>query len=156
MFKKMLISLLFFVSPYVMASGSANSCVVFLEVDQWKLIRDDFPAIFERENDPAEWTQVDGTLYTELLMKKVGEELLELSNAATPTEQAEEMADLLEVILAVEKHKGLDPELESLLNVVSVMQNSLGLESEVVEQVRLKKRSKKGGFERGIVMKLKP
>ena len=111
-----------------------NQCLLYLESTSWKLIRDDLPEIFRKENDPVELALAEGDVFIDFLIKKVGEELAELSNVSTQTESEEEMADLIEVILALQKHLGLDPE--------------------VVEQVRLKKRAKKGGFERGVLMKL--
>lgn len=112
----------------------SHQCLVYLESENWKLIRDDLPEIFKKENDPVELALAEGDVFTDFLIKKVGEELAELSNAATQVEAEEEMADLMEVVLSLQKHLGLDPE--------------------VVEQVRLKKRAKKGGFERGVLMKL--
>lgn len=98
-----------------------------------KLVRDKIPEIIAvNEGVPAETQIVSGEEYDKYLRQKLEEEAAEVAGAQGSAEVAEELADLLEVA-------------DALMAVH-------GLERSLVEEVRLKKREKRGGFDKGIVL----
>lgn len=111
------------------SGASAATCERFLN-PSWKLIRDELPTIFEREGDQTEVQTLHASELESFLWLKLEEEIAELKQ--NPSH--EEMADIQEVLLALQKIHGLDPK--------------------TTEKVRLEKHRIKGGFERGYVMKL--
>jgi len=68
-----------------------------------KLIRDKIPQIIEHSGKQAIIEMVSGKEYVELLNAKLGEELQEYLES----ESIEELADLVEVVYAILKHKGV-------------------------------------------------
>lgn len=107
-------------------------CVSLFEGGEWKLIRDRLPEIYERENDPQIVRRALPSELRDLLIKKLGEETAEF--AENPS--AEEMADILEVVEALQRHFGLD--------------------RTEIEKIQREKRDQKGAFEEGFVLKLRP
>jgi predicted house-cleaning noncanonical NTP pyrophosphatase (MazG superfamily) len=93
-----------------------------------KLIRDKYIEIISSEK----LTKVSSReQHSELLTRKLFEEINELWE--TGFHSLEEFADVLEVLMAIAKHKGVS--------------------LEAVEKIRLKKRDEKGGFEDGVILK---
>jgi predicted house-cleaning noncanonical NTP pyrophosphatase (MazG superfamily) len=97
-----------------------------------KLVRDGIPRIIQEKGEVAVVRYVEGVEYRALLDTKLQEEVVELLAAKTPEERAEEMADVLEVLMALARIDGTT--------------------MEAVESVRLAKREKRGGFEEGAVL----
>lgn len=98
--------------------------------DEWKLIRDRLPQIFAAEGDSAIVDQVtDPAELKRLLLLKLKEEIQEFEESPS----AEELADILETLNAIQTQFGFAP-------------------GEVAD-VQTKKRAKKGGFEKGFVLK---
>ena len=93
-----------------------------------KLVRDRIPEIIQESGKTAVCRTLASDVYLEMLDRKLTEELNEyLSDKST-----EEIADLLEVIHAVVKARGSS--------------------MEEVEQIRLLKKEKRGGFENRIFL----
>jgi predicted house-cleaning noncanonical NTP pyrophosphatase (MazG superfamily) len=92
-----------------------------------KLVRDKIPEILDAKGIPYEKHTADPEEYKAELVKKLGEEVQEFSEALS----AEELADVLEVVEALKKLP----------------------EYATVEEVRLKKRADRGGFEERIILK---
>lgn len=93
-----------------------------------KLVRDKIPEILDKKGIPYEEKRIAGDCeYRKELIKKLLEEAREFSD--TPT--IEELADILEVIMALQKL----PEYSN------------------VEEIRKDKREKRGGFEERIILK---
>ena len=92
-----------------------------------KLVRDKIPEYLKSKNIPFEKRIANEKEYREELFKKLEEEVLEFKE----DRNSEELADILEVILAIAK-------LEEFKNV---------------ENVRIKKYNEKGGFEQKIILK---
>jgi predicted house-cleaning noncanonical NTP pyrophosphatase (MazG superfamily) len=90
-----------------------------------KLTRDKIPEIMEKNGKTFESRTLGDTEYREMLNKKLHEELQEFDEA-NGFEQIAEMADIVEVIYAIVKSKG-----------VSI---------EEFENVRLAKKEDRGGF----------
>ncbi len=92
-----------------------------------KLVRDKIPGILDRKGVPYEKRIATPEEYKSELLKKLAEEVGEFTDAGDP----EELADVLEVIVALQKL----PEYEK------------------VEILRLKKRKERGGFDDGVILK---
>ncbi len=97
-----------------------------------KLIRDRLPEIYAAEGDSTPVQKVDRETQKEMILAKLIEELREFRE--TPT--AEEMADLREVLYA--------------------MQILFGLSEEEVERIQLEKRERKGSFLEGFAIQVNP
>ncbi|WP_411503403.1 phosphoribosyl-ATP pyrophosphohydrolase [Brevibacillus centrosporus] len=91
-----------------------------------KLIRDRIPQIMKEKGKEFTIQTLTNEQFERELKNKLGEELQEF-NQATPQEEIEELADMVEVIYAYLKHRG-----------VSI---------DEFEKVRLNKQYKRGGFE---------
>lgn len=96
-----------------------------------KLIRDKIPQIMEAKGKEFTIHALTNEEFEKELKNKLSEELQEF-NQATPQEEIEELADMVEVIYAYLKHKG-----------VSI---------EEFERVRLNKQEKRGGFEKKLFL----
>lgn len=92
-----------------------------------KLVRDKIPEILDGKGILYEKRAASPEEYKEKLIKKLGEETAEFSEAKS----VEELADILEVIEALRKL----PEYEN------------------VEEIRVKKRDERGGFDERIILK---
>lgn len=93
-----------------------------------KLVRDYIPEIIVSDGKTCIWTTLSDEEYLALLDQKLNEELAEYQQSKS----LEELADLLEVMRAVIKARGWT--LEEL------------------EQVRVEKANKRGGFDKKILL----
>ena len=101
-----------------------------------KLIRDRIPEIVERNNQKATVYREDDTAkYLEFLFAKLLEESTELVQADSLDHQKEELADVREVLVAI--------------------QNTLGLDESDVASAQASKREERGGFEGRLIMESK-
>ena len=92
-----------------------------------KLVRDKIPEILEAKGIGYEKRVADGAEYRAELAKKLREEVDEFAEAYS----VEELADVIEVIEAIKKLS----------------------EYSGVEEIRERKRSERGGFEKRIILK---
>ncbi len=98
-----------------------------------KLVRDMIPAIIYESGGKCEWRYCKSKKeYINLLIKKLNEEAMELSEAENQDDKVEEAGDLFEVVSA-------------LLNVYSISMPQ-------AEAAAYKKRHKRGGFSSKIVL----
>lgn len=93
-----------------------------------KLVRDRIPEIIEKSGKTCVTSELSASEYVKMLDEKLNEELAEYQESKSP----EELADLLEVIRAVAAARG----------------SSI----EEVEKIRVEKASKRGGFEKRILL----
>lgn len=93
-----------------------------------KLVRDKIPEIIETSGKKAVFRMLSEDEYLEMLDQKLSEEM----NEYLSDKSMEEIADLLEVIHAVVKARGLS--------------------MEEVEKIRLSKKEKRGGFENKVFL----
>ncbi len=98
-----------------------------------KLVRDKIPEILKRKNANPEIEILDDSIYFEKLNEKLLEECNEVIEASNKNSKIEEIADVLEVIMAMAK----------VLNV----------SFEYIENIRLKKLHNRGGFEKKVFLK---
>ncbi|MDB5163525.1 MAG: phosphoribosyl-ATP pyrophosphohydrolase [Candidatus Saccharibacteria bacterium] len=102
-----------------------------------KLVRDKIPEIVESQGKKAKIKVLtDDNEYLEALLSKLIEEANELALAETEENQAEELADVMEVI-------------ESILILKRLSLNDIA-------QVQEQKREKRGGFKERLLMDSKP
>ena len=94
-----------------------------------KLVRDNIPSIIEKAGKECETEVLSQEKYIEALDKKLDEELMEYHK----DKNAEELADLLEVIFAVGVARGYA--------------------REEIEDIRARKSEERGGFQRKILLK---
>jgi predicted house-cleaning noncanonical NTP pyrophosphatase (MazG superfamily) len=92
-----------------------------------KLVRDKIPEILDGKGISYEKRIASPEEYKAELIKKLGEEVKEFSEAGDP----EELADILEVVEALKKLP----------------------EYAAIEELRLKKLKERGGFEQGVILK---
>ena len=97
-----------------------------------KLVRDLIPQVIERTGKPFSTRILDENEYIKELKKKSFEELQEYISAENDDHAIEELADLLEIILALAKYHGAS--------------------FEKVEEIRRKKAEKRGGFNEKIFL----
>ena len=100
-----------------------------MAVKYHKLVRDKIPEIIEKSGKHCEYEIVNAEECLKLLDQKLDEELAEYHK----DQNIEELADLLEVIYAAAKLRGCS--------------------KEELEAVRAAKAEKRGGFEKGILLK---
>jgi len=93
-----------------------------------KLVRDKIIDIIKANGEIPKYHKLSDEEFLNELHKKLLEEANEFIEADDP----EELADLLEVVYAIAKHKNID--------------------MKQVEDIRLKKREKRGGFENKIYL----
>ena len=93
-----------------------------------KLVRDRIPEIIEKDGKQCVCTILSDEEYLCMLDRKLDEELKEYQESKS----MEELADLLEVVRAVASARGSS--------------------MEEVEQIRIRKAEKRGGFERRIML----
>ena len=98
-----------------------------------KLVRDRIPEIISEKGGTPEYKILDNDDYIKMLDDKLLEECNEVLKATNKNDKIEELADLLEVIRAISK--------------------SLGTNFEMIEEVRLSKKAKRGGFDSKIFLK---
>lgn len=98
-----------------------------------KLVRDKIPEIIKNAGESDHYNInrcSDDVTYREKLLEKIKEEAAELSSKPN----LEEMADVMEVVLAIAKN--------------------FGYSKEDVEKYREKKKEEKGGFEAGYLLEM--
>lgn len=100
----------------------------FLYMKYHKLVRDNIPALIERNGAKVVTHIAEDKEYEEKLIKKLDEEVIEYNSDRT----IEELADILEVIYAIGEYQGVT--------------------KETLEEMRLKKREARGGFEKRIIL----
>ena len=93
-----------------------------------KLVRDKIPEIIEKDGKHCTYSSLSDEDYIRLLDQKLNEEL----NEYQESKSMEELADLLEVIRAVALARGSS--------------------MDEVEQIRIKKAEKRGGFDKRILL----
>ncbi len=93
-----------------------------------KLVRDRIPEIIEKSGKTCITSELSASEYVEMLDEKLNEELAEYQESKSP----EELADLLEVIRAVAIARG----------------SSI----EEIENIRIEKAAKRGGFEKRLLL----
>jgi len=94
-----------------------------------KLIRDKIPQIIENTGKTAVIETLDDKEYKRLLDEKLGEELQEYLSS----DNVEELADLVEVVYAILKYKGID--------------------IHEFDSIRLKKAAERGAFDKRLLLK---
>lgn len=94
-----------------------------------KLVRDKIPEIIEASGKKCETQMLNDEAYLEMLNKKLDEELKEYQES----HEAEELADILEVIYALAQARGVS--------------------KEQLEEIRNEKAEKRGSFEKKILLK---
>lgn len=99
-----------------------------------KLVRDKIPTIIEESGKEAVTRILDDRTYEMELYIKLKEEMYEFLDAYFIEDIAEELADMLEVIYALAKVKGID--------------------KEVLEEVRKQKAMERGSFDKKIFLQL--
>lgn len=97
-----------------------------------KLVRDKIPEIIRQNGEEAPFRTLTKDEFFEYLKKKILEEAEELAAASTDSNLVEEMADIMEILGALQQLKGVTPE--------------------QVKQVQDEKRAKRGGFEQRLLM----
>jgi predicted house-cleaning noncanonical NTP pyrophosphatase (MazG superfamily) len=97
-----------------------------------KLVRDEIPNKIERHGERAQTTRASRSQLLTLLRAKAVEEALELQTAVSNDDSLEELADLFEVIRSLAAN--------------------LDLSVDEVIQAADEKRTKRGGFEQGVVL----
>lgn len=98
-----------------------------------KLVRDKIPAMLDKNGGETETKILDNTEYIKCLFEKLKEECEEVISAPSHESLKEELADLLEVMIAISK-----------INNINFSD---------IEQTRIKKREKRGGFDSKIFLK---
>jgi len=97
-----------------------------------KLVRDKIPGKIAQRQEMRTTRRIEGELRKGFLISKLFEEALEVRNATSPAQKAEELADLFEVFRAIAKLEG-----KSVSEITKVANQ---------------KRRKAGGFEEGLIL----
>lgn len=97
-----------------------------------KLVRDKIPALIEDRGERIESIKLAGDALVRALRQKLVEEAFEVLDASSGDELLGELADVQEVLLA--------------------LASALNLSTENVDQERLRKRKKRGGFDDGMML----
>lgn len=103
-----------------------------MEIVYDKLIRDNIPEIIKSNNEEPIYRKLNDNEYWEYLLKKDVEELEEIKTANTNIEIKKELADKLELIIAMAEYKGY-----TLQDIIDEANN---------------KRNKRGGFNKRILL----
>ncbi len=98
-----------------------------------KLVRDKIPSIIEQNGDKCEIEILDNDTYLKMLKEKLIEESNEVSKALNNQDVKEELADVLEVILAIADN--IDTSITD------------------IEKIRIDKAEKRGAFKEKIILK---
>ncbi len=101
-----------------------------------KLVRDNIPAMIERDGKTATTHIAEKEEYVRFLLSKLIEEATELSNAEGEDRQKEELADVREVLSAI--------------------QVALGFPEDELGEIQASKFSERGGFTGRIILDVKP
>lgn len=97
-----------------------------------KLVRDKIPEIIERDGKAADVHVAEDGEYVNSLLRKLVEEATELSAAENLDHQKEELADVREVL--------------------SALQGALNLTENEIEEVQTSKRVERGGFSERLIL----
>lgn len=103
-----------------------------MEIVYDKLVRDNIPEIIKSNNEEPIYRKLDDNEYWEYLLKKDVEELEEIKTANTNIERKKELADKLELIIAMAEYNGY-----TLQDIIYEANN---------------KRNKRGGFNKRILL----
>lgn len=103
-----------------------------MEIKYDKLVRDNIIKIIENDGEIAVWRYLNDEDYWNYLLKKDIEELEEVRNATSAVERKKELADKLELLLAMAEFNGFT--LKDLIGEAD------------------KKRLKNGGFKKRILL----
>ncbi len=101
---------------------------IFLYMKYHKLVRDNIPTLIESKGGKVVTHIAEDKEYEEKLIEKLDEEVIEYNSDRT----IEELADILEVVYAIGEYQGVD--------------------KDTLEEMRLKKREARGGFEQRIIL----
>lgn len=101
-----------------------------------KLVRDRIPAIIERQGKIAKTHIADKEEYIQHLLLKLIEEATELQEASQTDHQKEEIADVWEVLDAI--------------------QAALGFSRDDIQKIQINKAEERGGFTDGVILDSKP
>ncbi len=101
-----------------------------------KLVRDKIPAMIELDRKTATTHIAGNKEYIRFLLSKLIEEATELSGAEDSDHQKEEIADVREVLGAI--------------------QIALGIPEDEIVEIQASKLAERGGFEGRIILDLKP
>lgn len=107
-----------------------------IENEYPKLVKDRIPEMIERDGKFAATHIADSAEYVSFLLAKLVEEASELRDAESPDHQKEEIADVREVLGALQK--------------------ALGFSEDELNAVQTSKFDERGGFEGQIILDLKP
>lgn len=97
-----------------------------------KLVRDNIPEIIKNNGEEPVVRELSSEEYWDYLLKKVIEELDEVRTAPNKEERKKELADMLELVIAMAKYNGFT--LEDIIKTAE------------------KKRTKNGGFEKKLLL----
>ena len=97
-----------------------------------KLVRDNIPEIIEKNGGKPFFRELNEREYWEYLLKKDEEELQEVKEAFSREERKEELADKLELLIAMASYNGFS--LQDIINEANI------------------KKSKNGGFEKRLLL----
>ena len=97
-----------------------------------KLVRDNIPEIIEKNGGTPFFRELNEREYWEYLLKKDEEELQEVKEAFSREERKEELADKLELLIAMASYNGFS--LQDIINEANI------------------KKSKNGGFEKRLLL----
>lgn len=117
-----------------------------------KLIRTKIPEIIREKGDTCQVRTISGSELTHALIKKVEEEMAEMASASTPEDIASELADIREVMDAIEKHtssRGLVSQevTDQFAHVHKAMETMSALIKDFdVDAIQKAKREERGGF----------
>lgn len=119
-------------------AGAAVECIDLFgdsedRAEYNKVVRDKIPAQIENRGEQYEIVRLEGQALVVALRRKLVEEALEAMDANTGTDLIGELADLQEVIRAIIK--------------------SINVTSQQLEEERLRKLKKRGGFEMGYMLR---
>jgi predicted house-cleaning noncanonical NTP pyrophosphatase (MazG superfamily) len=97
-----------------------------------KLVRDKIPQMIENDGKSVETHIAGDKEYLHYLLMKLVEEATELQEAASPDHKREELADVREVLDAI--------------------QHTLGFSDDEIDKVQSSKRSERGGFKDKVIL----
>jgi predicted house-cleaning noncanonical NTP pyrophosphatase (MazG superfamily) len=101
-----------------------------------KLVRDKIPEIIQAQGKTAKTHVADEQEYVEFLLSKLAEEATELKEAESAEHQKEEIADVREVLTA--------------------LQATLGFAEDDIQAIQISKVKERGGFTDRIILESKP